>query len=91
MTTQSFRDLIVWQKSRDLAVKVYKATESFPKSESYGLTSQMRRAVISISSNGSHLIQVKAIDSQGNTATNDIHIGVNQPYATPTPTPTPTP
>ena len=49
--TQSFKDLIVWQKSRDLAVVLYKATDDFPKSELYGLTSQMRRAVISISSN----------------------------------------
>src|SRR3989338_11205117 len=49
--TKSFKDLIVWQKSRDLAVVIYKLTEQFPKSELYGLTSQMRRAVISISSN----------------------------------------
>ena len=49
--TVSFKDLIVWQKSRDLAVIIYKLTEQFPKSELYGLTSQMRRAVISISSN----------------------------------------
>ena len=51
MPTQSFRDLIVWQKSRDLTVEIYRITEYFPKSELYGLTSQMRRAVISISSN----------------------------------------
>ncbi len=51
MATKSFKDLIVWQKSRDLAVIIYKLTEYFPKSELYGLTSQMRRAVISISSN----------------------------------------
>jgi len=51
MATNSFRDLIVWQKSRDLAVEIYKLTEGFPRSEVYGLTSQMRRAVISISSN----------------------------------------
>lgn len=51
METKSFRDLIVWQKSRDLAVIIYRLTEEFPKSELYGLTSQMRRAVISISSN----------------------------------------
>ena len=50
MSTKSFRDLIVWQKSRDLAVEIYKITEHFPKSEIYGLSSQMRRAVISISS-----------------------------------------
>jgi four helix bundle protein len=49
--TKSFKDLIVWQKARNLAVIVYKLTEQFPKSELYGLTSQMRRAVISISSN----------------------------------------
>ena len=49
--TKSSKDLIVWQKARDLAVAIYKLTEQFPKSELYGLTSQMRRAVISISSN----------------------------------------
>lgn len=51
MGTKSFRDLIVWQKSRDLAVMVYGLTNDFPKSELYGLTSQMRRASVSISSN----------------------------------------
>ena len=49
--TKTLKDLIVWQKSRDLAVAIYKLIEKFPKSEIYGLTSQMRRAVISISSN----------------------------------------
>jgi len=49
--TKSFKDLIVWQKSRDLAVVIYKLTDDFPKSELFGLTNQMRRAVISISSN----------------------------------------
>lgn len=51
MATKSFKDLLVWQKSRDLAVEVYNLTKDFPDSELYGLTSQMRRAVISISSN----------------------------------------
>jgi len=51
MSTKSFRDLIVWQRARDLAVAIYKLTNQFPRSELYGLTSQMRRAVISISSN----------------------------------------
>ena len=51
MSTTSFKDLIVWQKSRDLAVSMYRITDDFPKSELYGLTSQMRRATISISSN----------------------------------------
>lgn len=51
ITTKSFKDLIVWKKSKDLAIEIYKITENFPKEEVYGLTSQMRRASISISSN----------------------------------------
>lgn len=51
MATTSFKDLIVWQKSRDLAVVIYEITEKFPRTELYGLTSQMKRAVIYISSN----------------------------------------
>ena len=47
----SYKDLIVWQKSRSLAVLIYKLTEKFPQSELYGLTSQMRRAAVSIVSN----------------------------------------
>jgi four helix bundle protein len=51
MYIQSFKQLIVWQKSIQLAKEIYKATESFPKSEMYGLTSQMRRCSVSIPSN----------------------------------------
>ncbi|MBI5077251.1 four helix bundle protein [Candidatus Falkowbacteria bacterium] len=51
MGTKSFKELIVWQKSRDLAIAVYQFTEKFPRSELYGLSSQMRRAAVSISSN----------------------------------------
>ncbi len=47
----SFEKLIVWQKSRQLAVKIYKLTKNFPKDELFGMTSQMRRCSISISSN----------------------------------------
>ena len=46
-----YRDLIVWQKSMDLVVAVYTYTKSFPMGERYGLTSQMRRAAVSIPSN----------------------------------------
>ena len=49
--TKSFRDLIVWKKSKGLVVKIYKITETFPKSEVYGLVSQMRRAAVAIPSN----------------------------------------
>ncbi len=48
---KSFKDLNVWQKSADLAAMVYKITDKFPRSELYGIVNQMRRAVISISSN----------------------------------------
>ena len=48
---QSYKDLIVWQKAMELVVLIYELTEQFPKSEVYGLTSQMRRAVVSIPSN----------------------------------------
>ena len=47
----SYKELIVWQKSFELVKKIYRITENFPKSEVYGLTSQMRRAVVSIPSN----------------------------------------
>lgn len=47
----SYRDLIVWQKSMSLVVKIYELTEKFPKSEIYGLTSQIRRAAVSVPSN----------------------------------------
>lgn len=46
-----YRELIVWQKSMDLVVAVYKYTETFPASERYGLTPQLRRAAVSIPSN----------------------------------------
>ena len=48
---QSYRDLIVWQKAIDLVVEVYGVTKSFPETERYGLTSQMRRAAVSIPAN----------------------------------------
>ncbi|HEY7097230.1 MAG TPA: four helix bundle protein [Terriglobales bacterium] len=48
---RSYRDLLVWQKARSFAVKVYTETESFPRSELFGLTSQIRRAAVSVASN----------------------------------------
>jgi four helix bundle protein len=58
---QTFRDLQVWQKSMDLAVRIYKASEKLPKSEMFGLTSQVRRAVVSIPAN---IAEGKAIGGQ---------------------------
>lgn len=47
----SFSDLDAWQQAHALAVATYKATKNFPVSEQFGLTSQLRRAVVSIGSN----------------------------------------
>ncbi len=51
MTVKSYKELIVWQKSMDLVVEVYKLIKTLPKEEDYALSSQMRRSVISIPSN----------------------------------------
>lgn len=48
---KSYKDLIVWQKSILLTKEVFLLTEKFPKSEIYGITSQIRRATVSIPSN----------------------------------------
>jgi len=47
----SFKDLIVWQKSHALALKVYRVSARYPKTELYGLVSQMRRAAVSVPAN----------------------------------------
>jgi four helix bundle protein len=49
--TKSYKDLVVYQKAYELALEIYRVTENFPKQEIYGLTSQIRRAAISIPSN----------------------------------------
>ena len=49
--TQSYKDLVVWQKAIELAKIVYELTRDFPAEERFGLVSQMRRAAVSIPSN----------------------------------------
>lgn len=51
MVVKSYRDLIVWQKAMDLVEAIYKSTQSFPRDELHGLTSQVRRAAVSVPSN----------------------------------------
>jgi len=51
MPIYSHKDLIVWQKGIELSKQIYTLTEKFPREEIYGLTSQMRRAAVSIPSN----------------------------------------
>jgi four helix bundle protein len=48
---KSNKELIVWQKSMDLVIRVYEITSRFPKEEIFGLSAQMRRSAISIPSN----------------------------------------
>ena len=47
----SYRDLKVWQKAMDLTVSCYKATQTYPADERFGLTAQMRRSAVSVASN----------------------------------------
>ena len=51
MKSQSYLDLLVWQKSIELCIKVYEACRNFPRSETYGLMDQMNRASVSVPSN----------------------------------------
>ncbi|MFN8253566.1 MAG: four helix bundle protein [Ferruginibacter sp.] len=48
---QNYKDLKVWEKAHLFAVKIYQLTEHFPKTETYGITNQLRRAAASIPSN----------------------------------------
>ena len=48
---KSYKDLVVWQKALDLVEMVYDVTKRFPREELYGLTSQLRRAAVSVPSN----------------------------------------
>lgn len=49
--TGSYRDLIVWQKAVELSIAIYHLTDNYPEEELYVLTSQMRRAAVSVASN----------------------------------------
>jgi len=51
MGIESYKNLIVWEKSMDLVILIYKLTEVFPKEEMYGIIMQMRRCSVSIPSN----------------------------------------
>ena len=51
MPVRNYQDLVAWQKAMDLVTETYRATRCLPKEEQYGLSSQMRRAAVSIPSN----------------------------------------
>ena len=48
---KTFRDLVVWQKAHALALEIYRQTRGFPREEKFGLTSQVRRAAVSVAAN----------------------------------------
>jgi len=48
---RTFEDLVVWQKAHQFVVAVYRLSQAFPRSETYGLSSQSRRAAVSIAAN----------------------------------------
>ncbi|HZD33204.1 MAG TPA: four helix bundle protein [Candidatus Angelobacter sp.] len=50
-TGKSYQDLFAWQKAMDLVTEIYRLSRCFPKEELYGLTSQLRRAAVSVPSN----------------------------------------
>ncbi|MDI6853441.1 MAG: four helix bundle protein [Deltaproteobacteria bacterium] len=50
-TVKSYQDLVVWQKAMSLVTEIYRISQKFPKEEIFGLTSQIRRAAVSIPSN----------------------------------------
>lgn len=51
VTIQNFEDLTIWQLSKDLTIKIYRLTNSFPKNEQYALSDQIRRSVTSVGAN----------------------------------------
>lgn len=51
MLLNTFEDLVVWQKAHQLVLKIYAETKSFPSDEKFGLTSQIRRAMVSVAAN----------------------------------------
>jgi four helix bundle protein len=48
---KTFEDLVVWQKAHQFVLAVYRVSRAFPRSETYGLTSQFRRAAVSVAAN----------------------------------------
>ena len=51
MAVESYRDLQVWQRAIQMSLAIYRLTSAFPKEEMFGLTSQVRRAAVSVASN----------------------------------------
>ena len=72
----NFKELKVWQKSVDFAVKIYTVTKSYPNEEKFGLISQMRRAGVSIPSN----IAEGCAKSSGKSFVNSLEISLGESF-----------
>ena len=72
MPVQHYRELLVWQRAMDLVEAVYRLTGHFPSTQIYGLTSQLRRAAVSVPSN--------IAEGQGRSTTRDFlhHLSMAQ-------------
>src|SRR5882672_4623327 len=83
MGSRSYKDLVVWQKSIALCKLMYLTCESFPKSELYGLASQMKRAAVSVASNiaegqaRQHLGEFRSVSRDGEWLTRRIGYAAN--------------
>ena len=66
---KSYRDLLIWQKGMALAKQVYAMTRAFPGDERFGLTAQMRRAVLSVPSN---IARVRRGTGEGNSSSSSL-------------------
>jgi hypothetical protein len=56
---RSYQDLVAWQKAMELVTKIYRVSYKFPREEIFGLTSQLRRAAVSVPSNIAEVTRVK--------------------------------
>ena len=72
---QDFRDLKVWQKAHELTLQLYKLTHDFPPTERYGMTSQIRRAAVSVAAN----IAEGAVRSSDPDFARFLHIAIGSP------------
>jgi len=71
MGKKGFRDLIVWQKAKDLAVTIYRVSEEGALSRDYGLRDQIRRSAVSVASNLAFLLHRERITGRTADATSD--------------------
>ncbi len=78
---RNFRDLVVWQKAHELVLAVYRLTRAFPDHEKFGLTSQIRRAAVSVAANVAEESIARRWDERGAGITHHVFGHVELPRA----------